>query len=91
MSLCTCLFAYQQNDGVQKESDYINLSFQSQNSNTSDHQDTEHGPNLQEGKYVRQLVEGMPWDIYEDKSKRRFFFNRDTGELAWKPPRRDRP
>lgn len=33
----------------------------------------------------------MPWDVYDDHSGRRFFHNRDTGELTWKPPRKEKP
>lgn len=48
-------------------------------------------PRLQDGLFVKILVEDMPWDVYDDHSGRRFFHNRDTGELTWKPPRKEKP
>ncbi|XP_076461270.1 rho GTPase-activating protein 12-like isoform X2 [Babylonia areolata] len=79
------------------ESDYANLPFQlrqqqeQQQQQQKSQQGQEQGPQLSEGQFVRVLVEGLPWDMYLDKSKRRFFHNRDTGELTWKPPRKEKP
>ncbi|XP_070210293.1 rho GTPase-activating protein 12-like isoform X3 [Littorina saxatilis] len=67
------------------ESEYANLPYQQLP------QGMEQGPRLQDGHFVRVLVEGLPWDIYEDQSRRRFFYNRETEELTWKPPRKDKP
>ncbi|KAL8600586.1 hypothetical protein ACOMHN_062457 [Nucella lapillus] len=79
-----------------KECDYANLPFQllqqQQQQQLKSQHGPEQGPRLEDGRFVRVLLEGLPWDIYEeDKSRRRFFHNRDTGELTWKPPRKEKP
>ncbi|PVD30687.1 hypothetical protein C0Q70_09961 [Pomacea canaliculata] len=66
------------------ESDYANLPYQHA-------QPCDQMPKLQDGLFVKILVEDMPWDVYDDHSGRRFFHNRDTGELTWKPPRKEKP
>ena len=87
---CTCTniacFAFQTG-----ESDYANLPFQQRQLQQHHPPSSEQGPHLADGHFVRELLAGLPWDIYEDKSKRKFFHNRETGELTWKPPRKDKP
>ncbi|CAG5120420.1 unnamed protein product, partial [Candidula unifasciata] len=42
-----------------------------------------------EGKFIRVLMKDQPWDIYKENVLGRLYFvNRETGERAWKPPRK---
>ncbi|KAH9524508.1 Rho GTPase-activating protein 12 [Bulinus truncatus] len=44
-----------------------------------------------EGTYVKELLKGLPWDIYKEHTLgRNFYVNRETGERAWKPPRKEK-
>ncbi|XP_055869083.1 rho GTPase-activating protein 15-like isoform X9 [Biomphalaria glabrata] len=44
-----------------------------------------------EGTYVKELLKGLPWDIYKEHTLgRHFYVNRETGERAWKPPRKEK-
>jgi hypothetical protein len=72
------------------ESDYANLPFQMRQQQQHQLQDPQ-DPQIEDGTFLKVLVDGLPWDVYLDKSKRKFFHNRETGEVTWKPPRKDKP
>ena len=74
---------------------FQNASSEGNNSNSRT-EDVIHGtihpPLPDEGKFVKVLLAGMPWDIYKEPTLQRLYYvNRETGERMWKPPRRDKP